>query len=48
MLRAAQAVLEETSEILILLGRSEVIQQRCEKLGLDIRPDRDFNIVNPK
>ena len=25
-----------------------MIQQRCERLGLDIRPDRDFKIVNPK
>lgn len=48
VLRAAQAVLEETSEVPIVIGRPEVIQQRCERLGLDIRPDRDFNIVNPQ
>ncbi|MEQ9258786.1 MAG: NADP-dependent malic enzyme [Roseovarius sp.] len=48
VLRAAQAILEETTEQPILIGRPEVIQQRCERLGLEIRPDRDFNIVNPE
>ncbi|SLN39133.1 NADP-dependent malic enzyme [Roseovarius litorisediminis] len=48
VLRAAQAILEETSEQPILIGRPTVIEQRCERLGLDIRPERDFNIVNPE
>ena len=48
VLRASQAILEETSELPILIGRPEVIQQRCERLGLDIRPDQDFSIVNPE
>ncbi len=48
ILRAAQAILEETTEQPILIGRPEVIQTRCERLGLEIRPDRDFNIVNPE
>jgi malate dehydrogenase (oxaloacetate-decarboxylating)(NADP+) len=48
VLRAAQEVLEETTETPILIGRPEVIEARCEKLGLRIRPDRDFQIVNPE
>ena len=48
VLRAAQAILEETTELPILIGRPEVIINRCERMGLDIRPDRDFNIVNPE
>ncbi|SFQ18690.1 malate dehydrogenase (oxaloacetate-decarboxylating)(NADP+) [Roseivivax halotolerans] len=48
VLRAAQAVLEETPEQPILIGRPEVINMRCERLGLEIRPERDFNIVNPE
>ncbi|MBO9465323.1 NADP-dependent malic enzyme [Tropicibacter sp. R15_0] len=48
VLRAAQAILEETTETPILIGRPEVITARCEKLGLEIRPERDFNIVNPE
>lgn len=48
VLRAAQAILEETTETPILIGRPEVIDQRCERLGLDIRPERDFQLVNPE
>ncbi|MCL3880942.1 NADP-dependent malic enzyme [Marivita sp. GX14005] len=48
VLRAAQAILEETTETPILIGRPEVIATRCERLGLEIRPDRDFTIVNPE
>lgn len=48
VLRAAQAILEETTETPILIGRPDVIATRCERLGLEIRPDKDFNIVNPE
>ena len=48
VLRAAQAIMEETRETPILIGRPEVIQQRCERAGLAIRPDRDFQIINPE
>ncbi|MVO17511.1 NADP-dependent malic enzyme [Parasedimentitalea huanghaiensis] len=48
VLRAAQAILEETTETPILIGRPEVIESRCEKLGLDIRPGTHFQIVNPE
>ena len=48
VLRAAQAILEETSELPILIGRPSVLEQRCERLGLVIRPNVDFEIVNPE
>ena len=48
VLRAAQAILEETTETPVLIGRPDVISSRCERLGLEIRPDRDFTIVNPE
>ncbi|MFA8387219.1 MAG: NADP-dependent malic enzyme [Pelagibaca sp.] len=48
VLRAAQAILEETTETPILIGRPDVIATRCERLGLEIRPDRDFTLVNPE
>ena len=48
VLRAAQAILEETTEKPILIGRPEVIDARCERHGLAIRPGRDFEIVNPE
>ena len=48
MLRAAQAILEETTETPILIGRPDVITHRCERLGLSIRPGQDFQVVNPE
>ncbi|MEO1107559.1 MAG: NADP-dependent malic enzyme [Pseudomonadota bacterium] len=48
VLRAAQAILEETTETPILIGRPEVIEARCERLGLTIRPGKDCQIVNPE
>ena len=48
VLRTAQAVLEETTEQPILIGRPDVIEARCERAGLTIRPNRDFHIVNPE
>ncbi|WP_414707735.1 NADP-dependent malic enzyme [Rhodobacter sp. NTK016B] len=48
VLRAAQAVLEETTEVPILIGRPEVIERRLERYGLPIKPGRDFEVVNPE
>jgi malate dehydrogenase (oxaloacetate-decarboxylating)(NADP+) len=48
VLRAASAILEETNEVPILIGRPEVVEMRCERAGLSIRPGRDFQIVNPE
>ena len=47
VLRAANAMLEETTDKPILIGRPDVIATRCERAGLPIRPERDFEIVNP-
>ncbi|MEE4120748.1 MAG: NADP-dependent malic enzyme [Paracoccaceae bacterium] len=48
VLRAAQAILEETTEQPILIGRPRVVEARCEQHGLTIRPGRDFDLVNPE
>ena len=48
VLRAANAMLEEMTDKPILIGRPEVIAMRAERAGLPIRPDRDFEIVNPE
>jgi malate dehydrogenase (oxaloacetate-decarboxylating)(NADP+) len=48
VLRTAQAILEDTTETPILIGRPEVIEKRCERAGLTIRPGRDFDVVNPE
>ncbi|TYB87065.1 NADP-dependent malic enzyme [Oceaniovalibus sp. ACAM 378] len=48
VLRAASAMLEETTDKPILIGRPDVIESRAERAGLAIRPGRDFEIVNPE
>ncbi len=48
VLRAANAMLEETTDVPILIGRPEVIEMRAERAGLPIRPNVDFEIVNPE
>ncbi len=48
VLRAANAMLEEMTDKPILIGRPDVIARRAERAGLPIRPDRDFEIVNPE
>ncbi|QBY01211.1 NADP-dependent malic enzyme [Rhodophyticola sp. CCM32] len=48
VLRAAQAMLEDTTDKPILIGRPEVVEARAERAGLDIRPMRDFVLVNPE
>ena len=48
VLRAANGMIEETTDRPILIGRPEVIEMRCERAGLPIRPGKDFEIVNPE
>ncbi|WP_245744730.1 NADP-dependent malic enzyme [Aliiroseovarius sediminilitoris] len=48
VLRTANAMLEETTDAPILIGRPDVIAQRCERAGLSITAGKDFQIVNPE
>ncbi|HEY0212474.1 MAG TPA: NADP-dependent malic enzyme [Paenirhodobacter sp.] len=48
VLRAANAMIEETTDRPILIGRPEVIAARWERAGLPPRPESDFEIVNPQ
>ncbi|SFK11578.1 malate dehydrogenase (oxaloacetate-decarboxylating)(NADP+) [Pseudovibrio ascidiaceicola] len=48
VLRAAQVVLEEGLATPILIGRPQVLENRCERFGLRIRPGTDFEFVNPE
>ncbi|QYK42787.1 MAG: NADP-dependent malic enzyme [Paracoccaceae bacterium] len=48
VLRAANAMIEETTDAPILIGRPDVVAARCERAGLPIRPGQDFEIVNPE
>ena len=48
VLRAAQAIIEETVETPILIGRPEVIQRRIEQAGLNLRLGDNVELVNPE
>jgi malate dehydrogenase (oxaloacetate-decarboxylating)(NADP+) len=47
VLRATQIVVDEGLARPTLIGRPPVIEQRIERLGLRIRPGREFALVNP-
>jgi len=48
VLRAARVVIDERLARPILIGRPTVIEMRIRKAGLDLRAERDFEIVNPE
>jgi malate dehydrogenase (oxaloacetate-decarboxylating)(NADP+) len=48
VLRAVQSVTDDQLALPILIGRPDVIKSRIEKLGLRIKPDEDFELVNPE
>ncbi len=48
VLRAAQAIIEETVETPILIGRPEVIEHRIEKAGLTLKLGENIELVNPE
>jgi malate dehydrogenase (oxaloacetate-decarboxylating)(NADP+) len=48
VLRAVQVVVDEGLARPILVGRPQVIESRLERLGLRVRPGREFELVNPE
>ncbi|RYE77051.1 MAG: NADP-dependent malic enzyme, partial [Hyphomicrobiales bacterium] len=48
VLRAAQVLLEERIARPILIGRPTVLESRIERFGLNLKPGRDFEVVNPE
>ncbi|WP_299811181.1 NADP-dependent malic enzyme [uncultured Roseibium sp.] len=48
VLRAAQVMIEDKIATPILVGRPDVLKTRCERFGLKIRPDVDFEFINPQ
>ncbi len=48
VLRAANAMLEETTDKPILIGRPEVVAKRLQQAGLPLTPGADFDLVNPE
>ena len=48
VLHAVRVVLDEGLARPILIGRPEVIEMRIKKIGLNLKPERDFEVVNPE
>ncbi len=48
VLRAASAMLDETTDKPILIGRPEVIEWRCREAGLQMTAGQDYELVNPQ
>ena len=48
VLRAIQIVIDEGLAQPIVVARPAVLQRQIEKLGLRIRPEQDFKVVNPE
>ena len=47
VLHAVQVVVDEGLARPIVIGRPEIVVARLEKLGLRVRPGKDFELVNP-
>ncbi len=48
VLRAIQTIVDDGLAQPILIGRPAVVDMRIERAGLRIRPDKDFELVNPE
>jgi malate dehydrogenase (oxaloacetate-decarboxylating)(NADP+) len=48
VLRAVQIVVDEGLAKPTLIGRPQVIEQRLQRLGLRVRPGKEFDLVNPE
>jgi malate dehydrogenase (oxaloacetate-decarboxylating)(NADP+) len=48
VLRAARVVIDERLARPILIGRPSVVEMRIRKAGLNLQPERDFDLVNPE
>ncbi len=48
IIRTAHAMIEEGVDTPILIGRPEVIELRCQQIGLSVDALKEFKIVNPE
>jgi len=48
VLRAVQTVIDEGMAKPVLIGRPHVIQMRIDKAGLRMKPEVDFELINPE
>ena len=48
VLHAVRVIIDESLARPILIGRPSVIEMRIKKIGLNLVPERDFDVVNPE
>ncbi len=48
VLHAVRVIIDEDLARPILIGRPSVIEMRIQKVGLNLVPERDFDVVNPE
>ena len=48
VLHAVRVIIDEQLAKPILIGRPSVIEMRIQKIGLNLVPERDFEIINPE
>jgi len=48
VLRAAQVVVDDRLAFPVLVGRRQVVESRCRKLGLRLREGKDYELVDPQ
>ena len=48
VLRATQVIIEDGIARPILIGRPSVIESRLQRFGLNLKPGRDFEVINPE
>lgn len=48
VLRASKMILEDMTEKPILIGRPDVIKHRIERAGINLVPNKDFEVINPE
>ncbi|WP_156466746.1 NADP-dependent malic enzyme [Methylibium sp. Root1272] len=48
VLRAVQVIIDEDLARPTLVGRPQIIEQRCERFGLRLQAGRDYDVVNPE
>ncbi len=47
VLQAVQQIIEEGIAVPILVGRPDVIESRLAELSIDLKPGKDFEVINP-
>lgn len=48
ILRAVQTIVDDQLAVPVLIGRPEVVEMRCQRLGLRLKAGEHFELINPQ